>query len=89
MFIRITIMSVSIIIIIIIMIIIIIIIRGCETSMARGLEPLSPLIPAHVGSSRMWCLRMWCLIIIGFTLAYTYSLPNMGSQNYYYKSPHP
>ena len=32
-------------------------------------------------SSRMWCLRMWCLIIIGVTLSYTYILPTMGSHN--------
>ena len=40
------------------------------------------------GSSRMWCLMMWWLIMIGFTLSYAYSLPNMGSQNYYYQAPH-
>ena len=41
------------------------------------------------GSSGMWCLRMWCLIIIEFTLSYTYNLPNMGSHNYCYQTPHP
>ena len=40
-------------------------------------------------SSGMWCLRMWCLIIIGVTLSYTQMLPNMGSQNYNYQAPYP
>ena len=44
---------------------------------------------ASVGSSGRWRLRMWCLIIMGFTLSYTYVLPNMGSQNYYHRTPHP
>ena len=43
----------------------------------------------HSRSSGMWCLRMWCLIIIDFTLSYSYILPNMGSQNHYYQTPHP
>ena len=39
---------------------------------------------------RMGCRgKMWCLIIIGVTLFDTYILPNMGSHNYYYQTPHP
>ena len=37
---------------------------------------------AYLGSSRMWCLRMWRLIITDATLSYTHILPNMGSHNY-------
>ena len=40
-------------------------------------------------SSGMWCLRMWCLIIIVVTLSYKYMFPNRGSHNYYYQTPHP
>ena len=37
----------------------------------------------------MWCLMMWCLIIIAVTLSYNYILHYMGSHNYYYQAPHP
>ena len=40
-------------------------------------------------SSGMWCLRMWCLMMIDLTLSYTYMLHVTGSQNYYYQTPHP
>ena len=33
-------------------------------------------------SSRMWCLRMWWLIIVAVILSYTYMLPYLGSHNY-------
>ena len=33
----------------------------------------------------MWCLRMWCLIMIVSTLSYKYMLSNMGSNNYSYQ----
>ena len=38
---------------------------------------------SYFRSSGMWCLRMWCLIIIDVTLSYKYMFPNMGSRNYY------
>ena len=40
-------------------------------------------------SSGMWCLRIWCQIIIDVTLSYTYVLHNIGSHNYYYQTPNP
>ena len=68
-------------------------------SAALCLRPLLSLFPAvflHLGragrlfrSSGMWCLRMWSLIIIVVILSYTQISPDMGSQNYYYQTPHP
>ena len=64
-------------------------IENCSRTVRNRREPFaSRSRTALFGSSRMWCLRMWCKI--GFTLSYTYILPNTGSQNYYYyQTPHP
>ena len=38
----------------------------CTRRYSGALSP-ARRVHTYIGSSRMWCLRMWCLIIIGVT----------------------
>ena len=73
---------------IIIIIIIIMMFITIIMTLAPGAGPRSAS-QGSILSSGMWCLRMWCLIIIYLALSLTYILPDMGPQNYYYQTPHP
>ena len=52
-------------------------------------EAFSVSRAALIGSSGMWCLRMWCLIIIGFTKRHNVINLNIWRQNCDHQTPHP
>ena len=60
----------------------------CSGSRPRRSGPRHRRGP-RIGSSGMWCLRMWRLIITYVALSYNYMLLNMRSQNCHYQTPHP